>query len=72
VLGDHLLITRAHCVDCTRAEDGLSALIELDKATGEVVWRLEMSEMVDGLYRSERLGGCEVFHNTRWCDRELP
>ena len=72
VLGDHLLITRAHCVDCVRAEDGLSALIELDKATGDVVWRLEMSELVDGLYRSERLGGCEVFHNTRWCDREMP
>jgi hypothetical protein len=72
VLGDHLLVTRAHCVDCVRAGDAPSALIEVDKATKEVVWRLEMPELVDGLYRAERLGGCAVFHNTRWCDRELP
>ena len=65
---DHVLVTRGHCVDCGRANlDSNSSLMEIDRATEEVIWRLDIVDSVGGLYRSHRLDGCDVFYNTAWC-----
>jgi len=63
-----VLITRAHCHNCsTDLEGEYSALIEVDPATDEVVWRLEFVGNTDGLYRAERFGLCEAFNNRTLC-----
>ena len=62
----HVLITRAHCHNCsTDLEGELSALIQVDPATDEVVWRLDLLGDTDGLYRSQRIGLCDVFSSNR-------
>jgi len=69
-IGDHVLITRGHCVDCARANpESNSSLVEVSRATEEVVWRLDVVNPVGGLYRSQRLGGCDVFYNAKWCSQ---
>jgi len=52
-------------------KEARSSLIELDRETSEVQWRLDLVGESDGLYRAQRLGGCEVFENARWCDEGL-
>ncbi|MEE2751888.1 MAG: aryl-sulfate sulfotransferase [Myxococcota bacterium] len=68
IVGDHVLITRGHCVDCARANpDSNSSLVELDREREEVVWQLDVVDPKGGLYRSQRLDGCDVFYNAKWC-----
>ena len=64
----HVLVARGHCWECSSAdEEGRSALIELDPALEDPTWRLDFPGDRDGLYRAQRIGGCEVFSSTRWC-----
>ncbi len=67
--GDHVLIAMGHCACCepTGAEHG-SALVEVDKATGANVWRLDMDDLMRMPYRAERIDGCAIFSNAAWCD----
>lgn len=65
----HVLVARGHCWDCSSADvDGRSALIELDPALDAPTWRLDFDGDRDGLYRAQRIDGCELFANQRWCD----
>jgi hypothetical protein len=62
-----VLITMAHayCQQATR--DHPSALVEVDPATNEVVNRLDFLSVDDSTYRGERIDGCAVFANSRYC-----
>ncbi len=67
--GEHVLIARGHCGNCPSAIPGThSALVEVDPATGDEVWRLQLAEQDDGLYRAERLDGCALFTHAGWCE----
>ena len=63
----HVLITRAHCGTCQPASAARTQLVEVDPATNEVVWRLVMEAQDDAGYRAERVDGCAIFANARYC-----
>ncbi len=64
----HLLITRGHCDECGGANpESRSEVLELDRETEEVVWRLRFPHADDGLYRAQAIGGCELFANAKYC-----
>ena len=65
----HLLITRGHCAECSGANpESRSEILEVERASGEVVWRVRFPHADDGLYRSERIDGCELFANEKYCE----
>lgn len=63
---DRVLITRGH-VWCFEFTPGHSALIELEPSTGREVWRLDYNTQSNGIFRSERYDGCEIFQNSKYC-----
>ncbi len=66
--GGNLLITRGHCSDCSTANpDSVSDIIELDRETEEIVWRISFEDSDSGIYRAERIEGCALFVNARYC-----
>lgn len=62
----NVLVTRGHvwCFDFT---PGHSALIELEPGTDREVWRLDYDTQSNGIFRSERYDGCEIFSNGKYC-----
>jgi len=65
---DHLLITRGHCDGCAGVNtESRSEILELDRATEDVVWRVRFPHFDDGLYRAERIDGCALFANEKYC-----
>lgn len=62
----HVLIGTGHCGNCAPAGD-TAWMLELDPASGEVVWRFDLGTASDSLYRAQPIGGCEIFANARWC-----
>lgn len=66
--GDHVLVAIGHCPGCDGSTDASrSRILEVDRATDEVIWAYRWEQESVGLYRAERLGGCDVFHNARFC-----
>lgn len=63
----HVLVARPHCGACAGGGAGPTQLVEVDPATDEVVWRLSESEEDDAGYRAERIDGCALFANERYC-----
>lgn len=63
----HVLITRAHCTRCQPNSDARTQLVEVDPATDEVVWRLVFDDPEDAGYRAERIDGCAIFANEKYC-----
>ncbi len=64
----NVLVARGHCWDCSSADpDGRSALIELEPQQDVPTWRLDFIGEFDGLYRAQRIDGCALFSNLRWC-----
>jgi hypothetical protein len=63
----HVLFTRAHCGTCRPSDPSTTAIVEIDPTTLEVVWRLQFADVHDAGYRAERLDGCSVFANERFC-----
>ena len=64
----NVLATRAHCGHCfDPAAPERTELIEIDPGTNEVVWRLTMADPMDSGYRSQRIDGCAIFNNRKYC-----
>ncbi|MEQ1565310.1 MAG: aryl-sulfate sulfotransferase [Myxococcota bacterium] len=63
----NVLIAMAHnyCVGGNPAHPG--ALVEVERPSGEVVWRLDFLDGDDATYRSQRIDGCAMFANRRFC-----
>jgi outer membrane protein assembly factor BamB len=64
--GTHVLMTRGHA-SCFSFGGGRSEIIEIDKATDEVVWRFTLDDADDGLYGSDRIDGCDIFAQAGTC-----
>lgn len=75
VLGDadrlengHVLVAQGHCYFCPTGDpDRRSSVLEMIPETGEVVWRLQFEALTAGVYRAERVDGCDLFANQRYC-----
>ena len=64
--GGHRLLTQGHC-DCCRTTERESTISEIDPDTQEAVWRLRFASGDSWLYRSQRLDGCALFGNGKYC-----
>ena len=64
---DRVSITQAHGELWSGSPGDLSAVIEVDRPTGEVVWRHQFLDIEDTSYRSERFDGCEIFPQAEFC-----
>ena len=60
-------ITIGHCWSCDDNGGGRTRLVEVD-GEGAQVWRLVFDGSRDAVYRSDRLDGCALFNNRRYCD----
>jgi len=64
---DRVLITQAH-PDCWSAVPGdVSASVEVERESGEVVWRHRFLDPQDATYRSDRFDACDAFPQLRYC-----
>jgi hypothetical protein len=68
----HVLVTMGHSDGLPLTRERRSTLLELDPASGEQVWRLVMQGERDGVYRAERVSGCDLFHNRLYCEELAP
>ena len=59
----NVLITIANA-DCAGYNQGM---LEIDRVTNEIVSRLDVLDSQMSGYRAERLDGCEIFANSRFC-----
>lgn len=64
---DRVLIGIGHCSCCTPSSDNVTRILEVDRPSGEVVWRMELPADDSVLYQASRIDGCDVFNNTRFC-----
>lgn len=72
--GDHVLVAIGHCdgSSCDEAHpDSRTRILEVDRATDEVVWAYRYTDEAVGLYRAERIDGCDLFSNARFCPQLL-
>ncbi len=60
-----VLVTMAR--SCSRNSDHPGALVEVDPDTNDVTWRLDFLDPDDSTYRAEKLDGCAIFANSRYC-----
>ncbi len=64
--GGHRLVTQGHC-DCCQTTDRESTITEVDPDTLDGLWRLRLPSQDAWLYRSERIDGCAIFGNAKYC-----
>lgn len=74
---DNRLITQGHCDCCWWRGFGNpigndSSIVEVEPATGDVVWRVDWPDEDAAAYRAQRIDGCDVFANARYCDDLTP
>lgn len=62
-----VLILMSHRICGGGGEDHPGALVEVDPATQEVKWRLDFLDDDDSTYRAQRIDGCGMFANSRYC-----
>ncbi|MFT4627199.1 MAG: hypothetical protein ACI8PZ_005880 [Myxococcota bacterium] len=61
------LLGIGHCWSCDGVGEGRSRIIEVTPE-GHSVWRLTFHGRKDALYRADRLDGCALFGNRRYCE----
>jgi hypothetical protein len=64
---DHVLLAQAH-MECASTSPGRpNQIVEVDKVTGDVAWRLTTPHLNDCSYRAERIASCTLFRNAKYC-----
>ncbi len=64
---DRVLIAIGHCTCCRETSENVTRILEVDRPTGEVVWRFELPADDSVLYQASRMSGCELFNNIAYC-----
>jgi hypothetical protein len=62
-----VVVAMAHNYCSGGTIDHLGSLLEIDEATGNIPWRLDFLDADDSTYRSQRIAGCDLFANARYC-----
>ncbi len=65
---ERVLVGVGHCDCCSQMSDNVTRILEVDKATSEVVWRYELPADQTVLYQASRIDGCALFANARYCE----
>jgi len=60
-----VVIGSGHCIDCPPYDDN-AWILEVDMATGDVLWRYDFTDGADTIYRAEAVDRC-AFPNLRYC-----
>jgi hypothetical protein len=55
-------------MECASGSGRPTQIVEVDKATGGVAWRLTLPRLNDSSYRAERIPSCTLFQNAKYCD----
>ncbi len=64
----HVLVAKGFVICWTPGSPDVSAVVEIDPASGEVVWRMSWPDRTMAMFRAERYDGCALFaNNTRYC-----
>ena len=72
--GGNVLVAIGHCEGASCDEvhpESRSRILEVDPDTDEVVWAYRYTDEDVGLYRAERIDGCDLFANARFCPQLL-
>ncbi|NCG19108.1 MAG: hypothetical protein GWP91_08855, partial [Rhodobacterales bacterium] len=48
---------------------GTSFVAEVNPDTNEVTWEMTFEESADSMYPADMIGGYDLFHHKRYCDR---
>ncbi len=66
--GERVLVTQGH-LECGvgTVPGDTTSLLEIDRATDRVAWRLDMASVHDAVYRAERVDLCDAVPHVRWC-----
>lgn len=67
----NVLLTQGHCIFCPDNQGRRSAILEIDPATEDIVWRMDFQEAGAAIYRSNRVDGCALFSNAKYCPSVL-
>ncbi len=62
-----VLVDRAHPECWSRSPGSRTDVLEIDRATDAIAFRLELPEATDASYRAQRYDGCEFLPGTRFC-----
>lgn len=65
---ERILITKAQASCFSPYPNEVTEVVELDRATDQVVWRLSMGDPIDGGFSAVRVDGCELFDRVVVCD----
>lgn len=65
--GGRVLVAVGHCDCCNPPRDHTTRISEVDRASGEVVWRYALPADQTVLYQATRVAGCDLFHNRKYC-----
>ncbi len=65
--GDHVLIGQGHDDRSAATPNFRSAVIQVDRATKQVVHEIRFERSDSGIYRAHRIDGCAIFHNRAYC-----
>lgn len=64
----NVLIAKGFVICWTPGSDDVSAIVEVNPDTDQVVWRMSWPDRSDATFRAQRYEGCELFeNNTRYC-----
>jgi hypothetical protein len=62
-----VFVTMSHAWCLDSSLDHLGSFVEVDEATGAVLARLNFLDEDDSTYRGDRIDGCDLFANERYC-----
>jgi hypothetical protein len=65
----NVLVGSGHCFDCinTGGTDRAAFIAEIERSSGDVVWRADMDDPKDSLYRAQYVPACELFAHAGKC-----
>ena len=61
----NVMVASGNCTGCVA--NSPSFIAEIDPSVPEVVWRMQFTDTQDGMYRAQRLDGCDLFANRLYC-----
>ncbi len=62
-----VLVTRGHCSTCGSPDRRSDVVIVAPPGETEPRWRLWVDDPDVGVYRAQRIHGCDLFENQRYC-----
>jgi len=62
-----VLVAMAHIESGTPSPGDHTTFVEIDPTTGEKLWEVQYTEIIDMAYRAHALDPCDIFANAKYC-----